>query len=184
MIDLRYQATPTLIDTLSVDVTLREGHGRTAETTDHPIEKGADITDHVRKKPRTYTIEGYVTNTPLTGTPDGGIAQATYDALDALVGRVVTVKTRFKTYQNMVLTQLDVPRDRGTGEGLHFTGSFKQIGYVSNLVTVVEVARTKQKLGPQVAKPAPPSVEDRAKKWLTFKGGEQETSFAWDALNP
>lgn len=184
MISLRYQATPTQLDTLSIDATMREGHGRSAETTDHPVEDGADITDHIRKRAETYTIEGYVTNTPLTGTPDGGISQDTFNALEGLIGRVITLRTRFKTYSNMVLTQLDIPRDRGTGEGMHFTGSFKQILRVSNRVTTVEVARTKQKLGPQAAKPATAAtIEAQARKWSTFSGA-QETSFAWDALNP
>lgn len=39
----------------------------TVTITDHPVEQGADITDHVRKDPEAITIEAYVTNTPHHG---------------------------------------------------------------------------------------------------------------------
>lgn len=155
MIELRYRVAPTKLDTLELDLTLREGHDRSADVTDHPIEDSLDVTDHVKLKAQRYTIEGLITNTPFDKTPDGGITQAAFDALDALVGRVVTVRTRFKVYENMVLEQLSIPRDKTGGESLRFTGSFKQIRKVSNLTATIGVdvpdAPTKKKLGPKVA---------------------------------
>ena len=37
----------------------------TAEPTEHAVERGADITDHVKPGARTFTIEGTITNTPI-----------------------------------------------------------------------------------------------------------------------
>lgn len=48
-----------------VDVSLRETHGVGAEVTDHPVERGANIVDHIRPLPRTFSIEGLVTNHPI-----------------------------------------------------------------------------------------------------------------------
>lgn len=48
-----------------VDVSIRESHSATAEVSDHPVEEGSAITDHVRPLPRTIEIEGLVTNHPL-----------------------------------------------------------------------------------------------------------------------
>jgi hypothetical protein len=40
-------------------------HGQTALVTQHPVESGADISDHVRPELPTVTLEGVVSNTPL-----------------------------------------------------------------------------------------------------------------------
>ncbi len=48
-----------------IDVSVREGHGVSAEITDHPVESGANIADHIRPLPRTISIEGIVTNHPI-----------------------------------------------------------------------------------------------------------------------
>jgi hypothetical protein len=48
-----------------IDVSVRESHEATADVTRHPVEEGADITDHIRPEPRTITIDGIVTNHPI-----------------------------------------------------------------------------------------------------------------------
>lgn len=46
------------------DLTMSEAHEATAEVTEHPVEQGANIADHVRQNPQTLSLEVYVTNTP------------------------------------------------------------------------------------------------------------------------
>jgi hypothetical protein len=48
-----------------VDVSIRETHGVGAEVTDHPVERGANIADHIRPTARTFSIEGLITNHPI-----------------------------------------------------------------------------------------------------------------------
>lgn len=48
-----------------IDVSIRETHGVGAEVTDHPVEVGSNIADHIRTLPRTFSIEGLVTNHPI-----------------------------------------------------------------------------------------------------------------------
>lgn len=55
----------TVIGDVWIDVTLREAPDLSAEVTEHPVEQGADVTDHVRLKPLVLVIEGYVTNQPI-----------------------------------------------------------------------------------------------------------------------
>lgn len=50
---------------LILDATLKENFTGTAEPTQHPVEKGADITDHVILKPSGLTISGIISETPL-----------------------------------------------------------------------------------------------------------------------
>lgn len=53
------------IASIWIDVSIREEHSRGAEVTQHPVEEGADVTDHVRLQAPTLQIEGVVTNTPI-----------------------------------------------------------------------------------------------------------------------
>lgn len=48
-----------------IDVSVRESHSAQAEVSEHPVEEGAAIADHVRPTPRTIEIEGLVTNHPI-----------------------------------------------------------------------------------------------------------------------
>ncbi len=48
-----------------LDVAISEQHKYEAEVTDFPVESGGSISDHIRPKPFTLTIEGVVTDTPL-----------------------------------------------------------------------------------------------------------------------
>lgn len=47
------------------DITVSTVHAFENAVSEHAIEKGADIVDHVRAKPRKLTFVGLVTNTPL-----------------------------------------------------------------------------------------------------------------------
>lgn len=54
-------------------------HENQAEATEHPVERGADVTDHVRVQNAKLTLEVYVTNTPLgdADSPRPGILLST-----------------------------------------------------------------------------------------------------------
>ena len=54
---------------LELDVDLQESHDLSSEITEHPVEEGADVTDHVRPRLRRVSIEGFVSDTPVLGNP-------------------------------------------------------------------------------------------------------------------
>lgn len=64
-----------------IDVSISEKHSIGADVTEHPVERGTNIVDHIRPKPREIQIEGFVTNHP-TEQPlsHAGGARATEDA--------------------------------------------------------------------------------------------------------
>jgi hypothetical protein len=74
-------AASLTIGTIWIDVSLSETHSLSADVTEHPVEDGVNITDHVRPQPRTVQVEGLVTNHPteLPLSHVGGV-QATNDA--------------------------------------------------------------------------------------------------------
>lgn len=159
-LSLLYQPFNAIIDSLVLDASIKEEHVSEVEVTDHAVEQGSAITDHARPKPRELTIEGVVSNTPLSNlqvsratTFEGvaftsntsanavrgmpGNAETAYTTLLGLRGKIVDVVTALETYTNMLMLSLKVPRDKDTGDVLKFEAKFKQVTIVKNAVTVV-----------------------------------------------
>jgi hypothetical protein len=68
---LTYQvSTKTLSQTIVLDASVKEMHTTSTEVTDHQVEKAPSIVDYIRPLPRKISIEGVVTNTPITAPPD------------------------------------------------------------------------------------------------------------------
>jgi hypothetical protein len=85
--------------------------------------------------------------------------------------RVVTIVTVLRTYTDMMMTSLDVPRDARSGDALLFTATFKQIRFAElrrKEVTVAKEPKAKDKvaLGKQVAKETP--KPQREKSFATY----------------
>ncbi len=185
LMSLLYRIPPTKIGSIELDASLSESHKSNAEATRHPVEKGAKITDHIRPEPEEITIEGIISNTPLNRTqqtravefvgrdfrsefvtsstgeaPFGvpGYMEEAYAKLRDIRknGELVTIVTQLRTYENMAMISLEIPRDAKTGDSLKFTATFSQIVIVENKVTQIKVAsdpraNKKAKLGKQAA---------------------------------
>ena len=161
---------------IEVDVVLTEKHGDPVEVTKHPVDGAFSPTDHARVLPERYQFEGVFTNTPLsatqrqarsvtedrsssTGRPGAvGYAQQQYAALLRLKTerRTVTVETELRTYQRMVLQNVDVSRDSKMGDAVRFTASFEEVRFVFS-----EVARAQVQFAP---KRKPTTKVDQTKK--------------------
>lgn len=143
------------IDHIVLDVLLSEKFTERTTTTEHPVEEGADPTDHVRTQPSTLQLEAIITNTPtnldeqntrgVVSSGDTGYAGRQYKELQALkFGRAVVVETGARTYKNMQLTELAQSRDSKTGtQSIQFTAQFKEIIIVST--EQVRLTQTKKK---------------------------------------
>ena len=57
--------TTATIGTVVVDASITETHSLAAEATEHPVEQGADISDHVHVRPIQLSITGLVSNHPI-----------------------------------------------------------------------------------------------------------------------
>ena len=62
--ELSYSAGGAIVF-IEFDGTEREQHDAAVHITDHPVEKGVDITDHVRVEPEHLTIDALLTNHPI-----------------------------------------------------------------------------------------------------------------------
>lgn len=118
---------------LELDATLSAEHGRSAQVTQYPVERGAPISDHIQPDPDTVRIEGLVTNAPIgiegDGANDADRAGDVFDALEILhnAGEPVTIVSDLGVYANMAITSITYPRDTLTREALRFSITAKQV---------------------------------------------------------
>jgi hypothetical protein len=166
-----------------IDATVSEDHSHSCDLTENPVEEGAKITDHVQLKPAELTIEGVITDTPLGFAVIGniqnlirsvstifGASSRSLDAFDELLAlqksrRPFTVLTGLKRYQNMILTDLSIPRTIQTGKALHFKAVMKEIRIVKSATSAAprtssatrSLAGATRNAGQQVTSAAPTS---------------------------
>jgi hypothetical protein len=167
MLSFVFRPTRTTIDSLQLDAAISQSHAMTAQVTDHPLESGEAVVDHVRPAPRTLTVEGVISDTPLRW-PSAivpGRARGAFEALRDLVrtGKPVDVVTGLETYRNMVLRSLTVPRDSGTGGAVRFTAELVEIRF-AEVATVpgADARGAKVDAGYQPTDAAPPAVDAKA----------------------
>lgn len=139
---------------MEFDVVTLESHQWEAITTSSPVETGSEIVDHVQLLPDKLELSGIISNSTLEGSKgkfldtlfdflDGeSNVQKAFDQLRKLLEnrQPVTVYTRYKTYNDMVLTSLSIPRSTNNGDAIEFTASFTHIKRVSTLTVDAEDA--------------------------------------------
>ena len=168
-----YNASPTSIGELVVDAALEEIHVRTAKATEHPVEKGGNIADHILPQAVTVQIEGIISNTPMNllgyqlyktaanwkAGVSNNLALTAFNQLDALFAarQPIKIVTTLTTYENMVLENLTVRSTASTGEALCFSCCAKTIRLVEG--EVIDI--TKKAVTKKPAVKAEPGVEKR-----------------------
>lgn len=182
------------IDSIVLDATLSEVHSGAAQVTEHPVEGGVDISDHVIQRPDELDITGVVSNTPieilerigniLAGAESGiaGAASAAFnpqraeDAYKSIrllkeAGALITIVTPLRTYERMAITSLVVNRDSPTGDAVALSMRTKTVRLVESLTVEVDPAilraKPKKNRGRQ-----PPAKADTV---TSAKAEEQDT---------
>lgn len=158
-----------------LDATVEESHQYDATVTDHPVEEGGFVTDHVYENPRMVTVSGEITDSPVTiFSILNGLSNRRIEAKDQLLAlyelkEIVVLVTGLEIYTDMVMQSLSFPRNQETGQRLQFTAEFKQVKFVAS--EVVGVAADK----------ADPAVKDKVSENRDF--GRQETGDLTDPQN-
>lgn len=132
---------------IAMDATVRETHTSTAIATEHPVEAGANVTDHVRADLPRLSVEAFVTNAPIRVPRVLSISSALNpgsDQLDGITGNA----------ENVELDVPDPPINRnvaglvGAAFGalfpsphsarvLRFSGEFDRVGKVYALMSAI-----------------------------------------------
>lgn len=124
------------------DVTIEEHHTDTLTITEHPIEKGASVSDHAFLNPSEVTMRvawsssrslanSIVTGTILTGAINS-VAELYRQLLDRQKSRepfdLVTGK---RTYESMLIKSLSVTTDKDSENALIVTAILRQVRLVT-----------------------------------------------------
>ncbi len=100
---------------IELDASISQSHELGAEVTDHPVEDGVDITDHVRPKPARVTIQGVVSAHPLVAdgqTVEAGREIDAWAVLEEIILQrlPVTLVTTLRVYQDVILLAVSTIR--------------------------------------------------------------------------
>lgn len=121
------------------DVTVEEQHADTLTITDHPVERGAAITDHTYNNPNQLTVVAGWTNSRLDAFLDQSRVQRVYEQLLALQGSAepFEVVTGKRIYRNMVIQSLATTTTKDTENALIVTATMREIIIVKTQSTTV-----------------------------------------------
>lgn len=121
---------------LVAHVTLRERHVDSLDVPDHPVERGAMISDHAYKLPVEVSITCGWSNSPpteafvsLTAAPVTLTVQQVYEKLRRIMDdlQLVEVITGKRRYTNMLLRQIETETDKDTENVLLVTATFREL---------------------------------------------------------
>lgn len=116
----------------SADLTIEERHERNAQVTEHPVESGAKVSDHVILSPERVIISGFVSDAGVAvfGSQPGK-TQGAFDTLESAwrSRETISVVSGYKTYQDMIITRLNLPRNRP--ESMQFDIELQHVTIVS-----------------------------------------------------
>ncbi len=172
VISLIYPGPKQTIGELVVDAVIKESHHFRAYISEHPVENGSTMADHVDNLPISLELECLVSNTPMSlvgltlydslqrSSSNNDFAQLAFDKIAEIFTKrePLSIVTTLKTYANMVLESLSIERDGHSAESLHFNCTAKQIRVINQkLINIptpkVTRAQPKQAKGLQETKP-------------------------------
>lgn len=132
------------------DVVLEERHEDRLEITEHPIENGANITDHAYKQPAEVEIrvmwrQNY---TPVGSFLFGNQIGSKSDVYDGLLRlqrdrTLIDVVTGKRTYKNALIEELRVTTDGDTENALEVRARIKELIIVDTSITKLSSATTR-----------------------------------------
>lgn len=204
------------LELLKIDATRAEEHSFKAKATQHEVEDGGNISDHVIKGGKTVIIQGTISDDPIsiTAAAVGNLAGITGSLVPGLGGAVATgvvaklgselisngskpskdaldifeiiyegdipvmITTSIKTYTNMIMESLSVPRNSRNANSLEFSASFREIRIIESEVVEIPVSATandgviKEQKGGKKPSVAPDAQTAASGSTLLFKIGE------------
>ena len=160
-VSLFYRADGWSVGEISLDLILTETHSLNAVVTQHPVQDGSTISDHITILPRSGTMRVLVSNFSLSTAK--GDARADWDeiydqgeaAQKSLPNRaeeawkklkdlvkkreLVKVVTSLEVYEDVALTRVETTRDGDTGDALEIDIDYEQVTKVKLKETKVTV---------------------------------------------
>lgn len=168
------------LEVFQLDATISEDHQHEWDWTDHPVEDGLAVSDHVVRMPDMVELEGVVTDTPYSRhiSPTDSSLDRAREAYRRLVdiadrGQLLTITTGVTVYRDMAIVAIGTSRDASSGAAIYPRVSLKKVRLVNSVTIPVppEILDTSAKGGGSTAdagKQAPPDED------LDEEGAEQK----------
>jgi hypothetical protein len=130
---------PRTIGGFIADVTVREVHLDQLRIVDHPVEQGAEITDHAYKRPVRVTITVGYSNSSYQSLGDPNYVQEIYAAFLALQSsrEPFDILTGKRAYTSMLAETIRVETDQRSEDTLNMTVDCRQIILVTTQAVTV-----------------------------------------------
>ena len=151
---------PNAVGSVQLDLILSEQHALTSTVSEHPVEEGETVSDHIQQNLRTGSLKGLVSNFSVqAGGGDGQTnrAMSAWQLFQNLwkARALVTIVTTLEVYDNVAVTSVTTGRDGTSGDALEFSVDFRQIKRADlKEATVTAVASPKAMDTPQRKKSA------------------------------
>jgi len=163
---------------LVFDLQISESHSFNSKVTNHPVEDGSPITDHIEKELRSGSASFFVSNYSLKiGELETNRVQDVYDLFKQLwkSKELVTLVTDLEVYEDVAITKISTSRNVGVGEAGTFEVSFTEFRIIrlkkisvdaSIVITELETEESQQAsppvdVGSQSVHETPSYYEDR-----------------------
>ena len=129
--------SPSKIDSIELDILVEQEHKLESEVTEHPVEDGFPVHDHVIRKPIKLSMVVGITQSPVTWLDKLG--QKEDKVVNALMefkriykdAQPITIVTPTDIYTNMVMTSAAFPRSVDAKNLIRIPCEFTQIRKVA-----------------------------------------------------
>lgn len=144
---------PVSINGIDVDALIESSESYTAQAPAYPVEDGASIEDTLVLEPMELQMTVFVTEYPVTWLGrHGGGGNRVRSVTDALVEAFkkksfITVATYEKTYENMVITSLELPKTQDMTAAMEIPITLSQVTVTSTATGTVTVSDSYSKSG-------------------------------------
>ena len=125
----------------AITAVIRERHNIKTTVTKHPIEDGSTITDHVRLNEPTIELSGHYSDVRLQATGLLAIGlELAFKKMERLQTdfELVRVITQQKTYEDMIITDIDTTRVPGELGQMNFVITLEHLTQVDTFVDIAE----------------------------------------------
>lgn len=119
-------------ESLVFEATLSESHEQAYKVSEHPLEFGAVVADHIVREPFSLQVTVVVSRSPLQARfrENARLEREWLRLLELGDARgVVTVVTSLLVYRNMAIESISAPRSADDGESMNVDITFREVQY-------------------------------------------------------
>lgn len=140
-------------ESIEFDASVSETHSFTTQATEHPVEDGIDITDHIRVGPDELQVNVIMTNDPpillasLRALPISGFGDSSTRAEDTVTflkglmvdAVLVTFDTTLRSIQNAHIKSMSVVRDATNGNIANINLLLREVQFSTTAQSTVPI---------------------------------------------